>query len=129
MRPWRSVDGQFLYLPAGQDVWDQLRSRLQLGQQLTGTVVWVPNPRATGIGVDVDLPIGGFVDVFQLPHDTTRWPVVGTQMAFYVWWMDDRPQIRLLPADPHYRREDFDEWVLHEDTLAAAAYRAHHGTG
>ncbi|MBE3008392.1 hypothetical protein IL992_04225 [Microbispora sp. NEAU-D428] len=122
------MDGPLLYLPADQDVWNQLRPQLQLGQRLTGTVVWVPQPGTIGIGIDVDLPIGGFVDVLLLPRDTTRWPAQGSRLAFHVWWMDDRPQIRLLPADPHLRREDFDEWILHENSLAADAFRAHRST-
>ncbi|MEV0972722.1 hypothetical protein [Microtetraspora glauca] len=128
MRPWRHVDGRLLYLPASQDVWNQLRARLQLAQRLSGTVVWVPHPGAIGIGVDVDLPIGGFVDVLLLPRDTTHWPLEGTQMEFYIWWIDEYPQIRLLPADPHHRREDFDEWISSQNGPAAAAFRSHHST-
>ncbi|MFF4779363.1 hypothetical protein ACFY05_41760 [Microtetraspora fusca] len=126
MRPWRHIDGRFLYLPASQDVWNQLRARLQLAQRLSGTAIWVPHPGAIGIGVDVDLPIGGFVDVLLLPRDTTQWPLEGTQMEFYIWWIDEYPQIRLLPADPRHRREDFDEWISSQNGPAAAAFRTHH---
>ena len=34
--------------------------------------------------------------------------------------MDERPQIRLTPADPRYRREDFDTWIRQQATPAAA---------
>lgn len=92
--------------------WERLRPYLEIGQQLTGTVVWAPRPGAIGIGVDLALPIDGFVDVLLLPFDADRWPAKGTTTGFKIWWMDDRPQIRLIPADPRYRREDFDTWIL-----------------
>jgi hypothetical protein len=40
--------------------------------------------------------------------------------------MDERPQIRLIPADPRYRREDFTTWVQEQATPAADAFRAQH---
>lgn len=89
--------------------WPQLRPRLRLGQTMTGTVVWVPRPGAIGVGVDLGLPVGGFVDVLHLPLDEARWPAEGTTTDFTIRWMDERPQIRLVPVDPRYRREDFDD--------------------
>ncbi|MEV0662719.1 hypothetical protein ACIBI3_22285 [Actinomadura luteofluorescens] len=102
--------------------WPQLWSRLQLGQPLSGTVVWVPRPGAIGIGVDLGLPVGGFVDVLHLPVDSAQWPAKGTTTDFTIWWMDERPQIRLMPADPRYRREDFDDWVRQQNTVAAKVF-------
>ncbi|WP_185032732.1 hypothetical protein [Actinomadura coerulea] len=102
--------------------WPRLWSRLQLGQPLTGTVAWVPRPGAIGVGVDLGLPVGGFVDVLHLPLDRARWPAKGTTTDFTIWWMDERPQIRLMPADPRYRREDFDDWVRHQNTVAAKVF-------
>lgn len=96
------------------DSWERLRPYLEIGQQLAGTVVWVPRPGAIGIGVDLALPTGGFVDVLLLPFDSSRWPTEGTVTDFKIWWMDDRPQIRLVPAEPIYRREDFDTWILRQ---------------
>jgi hypothetical protein len=95
--------------------------------RLTGTVVWVPRPGNIGIGVDLELPVGGFVDALHLPHDLKRWPTVGTVTDFAIWWMDERPQIRLMPADPGYRREDFTTWLADQDTVAATAFRDHMG--
>jgi ribosomal protein S1 len=92
--------------------WERLRPYIEIGQQFTGTVVWVLRPGATGIGVDLGLPVDGFVDVLLLPFDADRWPAEGTVTDFKIWWMDDRPQIRLVPVEPLYRREDFDTWIL-----------------
>lgn len=86
--------------------------------------MWVPRPGAIGIGIDLGLPAGGFVDVLHLPLDDARWPAKGTTADFTIWWMDERPQIRLMPADPRYRREDFDDWIGHQNTEAAKAFRA-----
>ncbi|MER5623683.1 hypothetical protein ABT061_21870 [Streptosporangium sp. NPDC002544] len=63
----------------------------------------------TGIFVDLHLLVVGFVDVLLLPYDADRWPTVGTVTDFEIWWMDERPQIRLKPADPTYLRSDFDD--------------------
>lgn len=81
-------------------------------------------PGVTSIGVDLGLPVGGFVDFVHLPRDPGRWPALGTVTSFTIWWIDERPQIRLVPADPRYRREDFDAWIQHQATPAAEAFRA-----
>jgi hypothetical protein len=107
-------------VPERGESWEQLRSRLRLGQRLTGTVVSVPRPGAIGIGVDVGLAVGGFVDVLMLPFDSTRWPTVGTEAEFEVWWFDERPQIRLKPVDPGFLRDDFDAWARTMGFPAAA---------
>jgi hypothetical protein len=70
----------------------------------------------------VDLPVGGFVDVLLLPRDPERWPAEHTQHDFYIWWMDERPQVRLVAADPRYRREDFETWVQDQPSPAAQAF-------
>ena len=96
----------------GQEEWDQLRPGLRIGQRLMGTIAWVPKPGAIGLGVDLGLPIGGFVDVLLLPGANDDWPEIGTVTEFEVWAMDERyPQIRLKPVDRAYLRSDFDEWV------------------
>ncbi|MGW4196470.1 SUKH-3 domain-containing protein [Streptomyces sp. NPDC005004] len=96
----------------------------------------VPNPGATGIFVDIGLPVGGFVDVLLLPRASERWPEEGTVAEFEVWWADERPQVRLKPVARQFLREDFDEWlsewrpgwtaehgqVVREDTPAAEAW-------
>jgi hypothetical protein len=105
------------------DAWQHLRPQLHLGQELAGTVAWMIRPGVTGIGVDLGLPAGGFVDFVHMPRDPGRWPALGTVTSFIIWWIDERPQIRLVPADPHYRREDFDAWIQQQATPAAAAFR------
>ncbi|WP_063748435.1 MULTISPECIES: hypothetical protein [Kitasatospora] len=90
--------------------WARIRAGLRFGQRLTGTVTAVPNPGATGIFVDVGLPVGGFVDVLLLPADAQRWPRVGERAEYEVWWADDRPQLRLKPVDPRHLAEDFAAW-------------------
>ena len=93
--------------------WRRLRPQLRLGQRLTGTVQPSPWPvGVTGIFVDLGLPVGGFVDVLLLPHDAGRWPATGTVTEFEIWWLDDRPQIRLKPVDLAYLRDDFNEWAV-----------------
>jgi hypothetical protein len=83
-----------------------------LGQRLQGTVLPAPWPvGVTGIFIDLQFPVVGFVDVLLLPHDTGRWPTVGTVTDFEIWWMDERPQIRLRPVDPAYLLDDFDDWA------------------
>ena len=94
-----------------QHTWDRLRAGLKLGQRITGTVAWVPRPGAVGIGVELGLPVGGFVDVLMLPRDETKWPARGTTTDFWIWWMDERPQIRLVPVNPAYQVEDFETYV------------------
>lgn len=80
-------------------------------------------PGVAGVAVDLGLPVGGFVDVVHLPFDPGRWPAIGTVTGFIIWWVDERPQIRLMPADPRYRREDFDTWIQQQATPAATAFR------
>ena len=80
-------------------------------------------PGVTGIGIDLGLPVGGFVDVVLMPRDPGRWPALGVVTTFIIWHIDERPQIRLVPADPRYRREDFDAWVQQQATPAASAFR------
>ncbi|MFB7215643.1 hypothetical protein [Streptomyces sp. NPDC056255] len=108
------------------NAWDELRGQLRLGQRLAGTVDWVHRPGVTGIGVDLGLAVSGFVDVLMLPRDATRWPAVGITADFEIWWMDDRPQIRLMPVDRGFVREDFGSWVLVEDSRAASLWRERH---
>lgn len=91
--------------------WAQLRTQLSLHQRMSGVVVWVPRPGAIGFGVDLGLPVRGFVDVTMLTNDVTAWPTVGTAAEFEVWWFDERPEIRLKPMDTKYLRADFDAWV------------------
>ncbi|MFJ6433303.1 hypothetical protein, partial [Streptomyces sp. NPDC091416] len=91
--------------------WIQARIGLRLGQKLSGTVTAVPNPGATGIFIDIGLPVGGFVDVLLLPADAEHWPTVGTVAEFEVWWADARSQVRLKPVERKFLREDFDEWL------------------
>jgi hypothetical protein len=86
-------------------------------------------PGVAGIGVELGLPVGGFVDVIHLPSDPGRWPAIGTVTGFVIWWTDERPQIRLMPADPRYRREDFTSWIQEQDTPAARAFRAQQPAG
>ncbi|MEU2956817.1 hypothetical protein, partial [Streptomyces xanthochromogenes] len=79
--------------------WIQARRDLRLGQRLSGTVAAVPHPDATGIFIDIGLPVGGFVDVLLLPAAASDWPAVGAVAEFEVWWADARPQVRLKPLD------------------------------
>ena len=90
--------------------WIRVRRGLRFGQRCSGTVTAVQNPGATGIFVDIGLPVGGFVDVLLLPREAERWPVEGTVTEFEVWWADERPQIRLKPVDRRFLSEDFDQW-------------------
>ncbi|MGW5101243.1 SUKH-3 domain-containing protein [Streptomyces sp. NPDC004100] len=71
----------------------------------------VSRPGATGVFVDIGLPVGGFVDVLLLPTASERWPEEGTVAEFELWWVDERPQVRLKPMDRQFLREDFDEWL------------------
>lgn len=124
-RGWRQEGKRFIYRPPAQDVWDRLRPALRLGQRFSGTVVWVPQPGSIGIGVNLGLAVGGFVDVLLLPKDVTRWPAEGTITDFAIWWLDERPQIRLVPVDERYRREDFTDWLIRQHSPAAEAFRTH----
>ncbi|MEU9212761.1 hypothetical protein AB0D27_33790 [Streptomyces sp. NPDC048415] len=38
---------------------------------------------------------------------------------FEIWWMDERPQIRLKPIESAYLLEDFDCWVAQQNSVAA----------
>ena len=62
--------------------------------------------------------------MLHLPFDASRWPALGTVTGFVIWQLDERPQIRLMPADPCYRREDFTAWICEQATPAAQAFRA-----
>jgi hypothetical protein len=90
--------------------WNSIRAGLRFGQRLRGRVVQVPRPGTIGVFVDVGLPVGGFVDVLLLPRNAARWPAIGTESEFEVWWADSRPQIRLKPVGPAFLREDFTAW-------------------
>ncbi|WP_406311877.1 hypothetical protein OHA77_24685 [Streptosporangium sp. NBC_01639] len=35
-----------------------------------------------------------------------------TVTNFEIWWIDERPQIRLRPADLGYLRDDFDDRAI-----------------
>jgi hypothetical protein len=98
---------------------------------LAGTVAWMLRPGVTGIGVDLGLPARGFVDFDHMPRDPARWPALGTVTTFIIWWIDEwpRPEIRLVPADPRYRREDFATWIQQQASPAAAAFRERHPSG
>ncbi len=111
------------------DAWPQLRPQLRLGQELAGTVAWMIRPGVAGIGVDLGLPVRGFVDFVHMPRDPGRWPALGTVTSFIIWWIDERPQIRLVPADPRYRREDFGTWIQQQATPAAVAFRERQPSG
>ncbi|WP_432030076.1 hypothetical protein [Streptomyces sp. 1222.5] len=91
--------------------WEQTRRQLHFGQRFAGRVVQVPRPGTIGVFVFIGLVVGGFVDALLLPDDATQWPTVGTESEFEVWWVDERPQIRLKPVDSRYLREDFTEWL------------------
>ncbi|MER7173147.1 hypothetical protein [Streptomyces mesophilus] len=75
------------------------------GTRLAGTVAAAPwGPGVTGLFVDLGLPVGGFVDMLQLPRDPERWPAVGTDGSFEVVTLrisfdgDPHAQIRLRPV-------------------------------
>lgn len=124
---WRQEGERYAYTQPSTEAWEHLRADLHLGQRLTGTVVWVPRPGAIGVGVDLDLAVGGFVDVLLLPSDPACWPRQRTTADFYIWWIDERPQIRLIAADPAHRREDFDTW-LHDHHGPAVDAFLHHSS-
>lgn len=91
--------------------WHRVRRGLRLGQRFRGRVTRVPAPGAIGIFVDIGLEVGGFVDVLLLPTAAERWPEEGAAVEFELWWADERPQVRLKPVDPHFLRDDFDQWL------------------
>jgi len=64
----------------------------------------------------------------MVPDDLNRWPALGTVIDFVIWWIDERPQIRLMPTNSHYRREDFSTWIQNQATPAAAAFRTQQAT-
>lgn len=98
-------------LMVSMEEWEETRRRLHFGQRVSGRVVQVPRPGTIGVFVDIGLVVGGFVDVLLLSEDAARWPTEGTEAEFEVWWVDERPQIRLKPVDTRFLREDFDEWL------------------
>lgn len=97
---WYEDGGRFVYNQPDEETWLHLHRRLRVGQRLSGKVVWVPRPGAVGVGVDLGLAVGGFVDLLHLPDDVERWPSVGDASVFEIRWLDERPQIRLTPVDP-----------------------------
>lgn len=125
-RPWHQEGEDFVYIPPDQEEWDRLREHLYLGQILTGTVVWVPYPGAIGVGIDLNMPVGGFIDVLLLPRDANRWPTVGSVGNFEIWWMNEYPQIRLIATDQFLMREDFNSWVREQDSGAPLEFRRRH---
>lgn len=85
------------------DDFDTQRASAPVGSIVEGTVAWVPSAGVIGVGVDLDLPALGFVDVVRLPTDPADWPSVGCRSTFEV--VQHRPgQIRLEPMDPALRR-------------------------
>ncbi|UUU38118.1 hypothetical protein [Streptomyces sp. NBC_00162] len=87
--------------------WARIRRGLRFGQVFEGTVAQVPRPGAIGIFVDIGLSVGGFVDALWLPDESEDWPAEGTVADFEIWWADSRQQIRLMPSDSRYLRNDF----------------------
>ena len=110
---WRWQDGRQVYQPADEANWIELRTSLQVGENLSGTVVWIPRPGTIGIGVDLGLRVGGFVDVLLLPRDVERWPELQTRTDFEILALGSRPQIHLRPVDRPFLREDYEGWVSH----------------
>ncbi|WP_063796166.1 SUKH-3 domain-containing protein [Streptacidiphilus griseoplanus] len=92
-----------------EEDWIRTRAGLTFGQRFRGTVTRILDPGATGIFVDIGLPVGGFVDVL-LPISAEHWPAEGAEADFEVWWADERHRVRLKPVDRRFLREDFDEW-------------------
>ncbi|MFE5810130.1 hypothetical protein [Streptomyces sp. NPDC056491] len=87
--------------------WTRIRRGLRFGQVFEGTVVLVPRPGTIGIFVDIGLSVGGFVDGLWLSDEIEDWPAEGTVAEFKIWWADSRQQIRLMPCDSRYLRNDF----------------------
>ncbi|MFF5809159.1 hypothetical protein [Streptomyces sp. NPDC012746] len=87
--------------------WARVRRGLRFGQVFEGTVVLVPRPGTVGVFVDIGLSVGGFVDALWLPGEIEDWPAEGTVADFKIWWADSRQQIRLMPCDSRYLRNDF----------------------
>ncbi|MFG2439670.1 hypothetical protein [Streptomyces sp. NPDC048508] len=87
--------------------WTRIRRGLRFGQVFEGTVVMVPRPGAIGIFVDIGLSVGGFVDALWLSDENEDWPAEGTVADFKIFWADGRQQIRLVPCDFRYLRNDF----------------------
>ncbi|MFF4433838.1 hypothetical protein ACFYZ4_32360 [Streptomyces sp. NPDC001513] len=91
--------------------WTRIRRGLRFGQVVEGTVVKVPRPGVIGIFVDIGLSVGGFVDVLWLSDEIEDWPAEGTVANFKIFWADGRQQIRLVPCDSRYLRNDFTAMV------------------
>jgi hypothetical protein len=86
------------------DELDRQRTSAPVGSILQGTVTWVPSPAGViGVGVDLDLPARGFVDVLELPLNPDDWPTVGHRSTFEVL-QHRRGEIRLSPTDEALRR-------------------------
>ncbi|MFE5690477.1 hypothetical protein [Streptomyces sp. NPDC056512] len=91
--------------------WTRIRRGLRFGQVFEGTVVKVPRPGVIGIFVDIGLSVGGFVDALWLSGEIEDWPAEGTVADFKIFWADSRQQIRLVPCDSRYLRNDFTAMV------------------
>lgn len=85
---------------------------LPQGALVSGRVEALPwGVGATGLFVDIGVPVQAFVDVAHLPGAQSEWPTVGDSGRFEVvrvvfnWWEDTaRLQIRLKPIAPFVRR-------------------------
>ncbi|WP_067716851.1 hypothetical protein [Nocardia yamanashiensis] len=85
---------------------------LPQGALVSGRVEALPwGVGATGLFVDIGVPVQAFVDVAHLPGEQSEWPTVGDSGRFEVvrvvfnWWEDTaRLQIRLKPIAPFVRR-------------------------
>lgn len=85
------------------DELDVARTRLPVGEHVTGRVFRIPKPGAIGLFVDLGQEPGGFVDVSWLPYEPGEWPPVGTVTTFEVLQHTPR-QVRLFPLDDRFRR-------------------------
>jgi hypothetical protein len=89
------------------DELSRARCRFPRGDRVRGHVSAVPwGPGRTGIFVDLDDELEGFVDVLLLPEDPDRWPLVGREGFFQV--LQHRPgQVRLFPLDAGMRSKRY----------------------
>ena len=103
------------------DELDVARTRLPVGEHVTGRVSRILKPGAIGLFVDLGQEPGGFVDVLWLPHEPGKWPPVGTMTTFEV--LQHKPgQVRLFPLDDRFRRPAYlpagrtrEQWLLIKD--------------
>lgn len=81
---------------------DRAREAFPRGSRIVARVTRVPQAGVIGIFLDAGSPPEGFVDVLNLPIDSTKWPRVGQQSRFEV--LQHRfGQMRLWPLDPRWR--------------------------